>query len=350
MNTTRRNVTAKSSPAPKARYMMIGGFLGAGKTTAAGKLRLTLTGRLLWAFAAAAASLATGAGTLRAGTIDIPNGSFESPDTAFVDTRIDFWQKTPKPVWWDENAYGAWDQLIGAFANVPPEDPQHIDNCDGNQAIWLFANPEAGLFQDFDSTDGSNSVPSHAFDTRFETGNSYQLTVGILVGTAYPMAQGASLELSLYYREAASNRVTVAATSVTNAPGVFGNGKHLIDFQVNIPPVKASDAWAGQHIGMQLLSTVRPELAGGYWDLDNVRLTETRAPILVGAMATNGYFGFTLESEPGQKFEVLASSNRSLPLSNWASLGTLTNDTSSVFFSEPLTNSTRRFYRARQLP
>jgi G3E family GTPase len=38
MKTIRPNVTAKSAPAPKPRYIMIGGFLGAGKTTAVGKL------------------------------------------------------------------------------------------------------------------------------------------------------------------------------------------------------------------------------------------------------------------------------------------------------------------------
>ena len=332
----------------KARYIMIGGFLGAGKTAASWKLRLISTGRVLWAFAAAA-SLAAWSDTLRAGTIYIPNGSFESPATAFVDTRIDSWQKTPKPVSWDEQVDGAWDQQIGAFVNVAPEDPRHIDNCDGNQAIWLFANPEVGLFQDFDSTDWSNSVPSHAFDARFETGKSYQLTVGIFVGD-YPMAEGASLELSLYYRDAASNQVAVAATSVTNTPNVFSNRTHhLIDFQVNVPVVKANDAWAGQHIGVAIMSTVDSK-AGGFWDLDNVRLTETRAPILTGSATTNGQFGFTLESEAGLRFEILASTNLALPFSNWTSLGTLTNDTGSVSFSEPVTNFPGRFYRARQLP
>jgi G3E family GTPase len=38
MNVTRQDEAAKPSPAPKARYIMIGGFLGAGKTTAIGKL------------------------------------------------------------------------------------------------------------------------------------------------------------------------------------------------------------------------------------------------------------------------------------------------------------------------
>src|SRR5208282_6234895 len=63
----------------KARYIIIGGFLAAGKTTASGKLRHTLSDRTFWAFAAAAVSLASWTGTLRAGTIYVPNGSFESP-------------------------------------------------------------------------------------------------------------------------------------------------------------------------------------------------------------------------------------------------------------------------------
>ena len=305
-------------------------------------------GHALWVFVAAA-SLAAGSGTLQAGPINLPNQSFESPGTTEVDLRIDSWQKTPKPVWWDDMAFGSWDQLIGAFANVAPEDPRYIDNCHGNQAIWLFANPEVGLFQDFNSTDSSSSIPSHAFDAKFETGKSYQLTVGVLVGTVYPMEVGASLELSLYYRDAASNRVTVAAASVTNAPNVFSNGTHLIDFQANLPAVKVSDAWSGQHIGVAIMSTVSAP-AGGYWDLDNVRLTSTLAPVLTSVTATNGVFGFKLESEPAQRFEVMASTNLTLPLSNWVSLRTVTNDAGSMFFSEPATNLVRRFYRARQLP
>lgn len=331
----------------KPRYSMIGGFLGAGKTTAFAKLRLALTGRALWAFAAAAASLATWTGTLRAGTIYIPNGSFESPTTAFVDTRIDSWQKTPVPFWYNEATNGPWDNLVGLFLNTPPGDAQHIDNCDGNQAIWLFAYPQVGLFQDFNSTDWSNSTPTHAFNAQFEAGKSYDLTVGA-IGGGGGMLRNATMQISLYYRDAASNMVMVAATTITNTLDVFSNETHLVDFRVNVPTVSASDAWAGQHIGMAITSTVGTNLAGGYWDLDNVRLTET--PILTGSAATNGQFGFTLESTPGLRFEILASTDVTLPLSNWASLGTLTNDTGSVFFSEPLTNSARRFYRARQLP
>lgn len=305
---------------------------------------------VLHPLAAAAAGLALCVGALAGGTIPIPNGSFESPVVVeIVDPRIDSWEKTPQPVWWDTNVYGAWDNLVGAFENVPAGDPRHIENCDGNQAIWVFANPEVGLFQDYDSRDWSNTVPSHAFDARFEIGASYQLTVGVLVGTAFPMAEGATLELSLYYRDAASNRVTVAATTVTNTPAVFNNGTNLLDFHATVPPVAAGDAWAGQRLGVAILSTVTAA-AGGYWVLDNVRLTSTRAPRLVGPTVSNGWFSFRVEGETGQRFEILASADVTSPPAGWASLGILTNATGSVTFAEPATSPLRRFYQARQLP
>jgi G3E family GTPase len=45
MNMTRPNKAAKPPRGPKARYIMIGGFLGAGKTTAVGKLAKHLAGQ-----------------------------------------------------------------------------------------------------------------------------------------------------------------------------------------------------------------------------------------------------------------------------------------------------------------
>src|SRR4029077_12323228 len=53
---------------------------------------------------------------------------------------------------------------------------------------------------------------------------------------------------------------------------------HLIDFQAIVPTVKASDPWADKNIGIQLASTVGFDLQGGYWDMDNVRLTESLVP------------------------------------------------------------------------
>jgi hypothetical protein len=284
------------------------------------------------------------------GAIPVPNGSFESPATNFVDIRIDAWEETPKPFWYDESGGFLWDQLTGVFANTAPTNENHIDNLDGNQAIFLFALPEVGLFQDYDSIDWSNSVPTHAFDVKFEVGYAYQLTVGV-IGGGGGMTNGVTLELSLYYRDDASNRVTVAATPITNSPAIFSNTTHLIDFHVRVPLVNAGDAWAGRHVGIQLLSTVDPLLAGGYWDLDNVRLVSIpRGPVLTGPVLTNGQFQFAVQGAAGMAYEISATTNITLPRSGWTSLATLTNQTGSVTFTDAITNAPHRFYRARQVP
>jgi hypothetical protein len=154
----------------------------------------------------------------------------------------------------------------------------------------------------------------------------------------------------LYYRDAASNIVTIAAVNITNSTAIFSNNTHLIDFSVDVPPVRSGQVWAGQNIGVHMLSTVSSNLEGGYWDLDNVRLSSVLEPALVNPVRTNGQFQFTLQSEPGLHFEILAATNASLPLSNWTSLGALTNTEGATLFNDPAANFSRRFYRARRLP
>jgi hypothetical protein len=278
--------------------------------------------------------------------IAVPNGSFESPATSFVSINIDNWQKTPKPDDYIESGGFSWAELTGIFQNTPSTSSDHIDNCDGNQAIWLFVVPEVGLFQDYDSVDWNDTAPTHAFNATYEVGKSYHLTVGV-IGTGGSMLQGASLQLSLYYRDATSNMVAVAATGITNSSDIFSNNTHLIDFDVNVPIVKASDAWAGQNIGIQFLSTVDTNLQGGYWDLDNVRLIA--GPALIKPVWTNGQFQATLRSSPGLNFEILASDDLTSALSNWISLGVLTNASGAIQFSDATANQSQRFYRARLL-
>jgi hypothetical protein len=206
--------------------------------------------------------------------------------------------------------------------------------------------------QDYDSIDWSNVAPTHAFNTTFDVSKSYTLTVGVIGGTnlTIPMQEGTALVLSMYYRNSTSNMVTVAATSITNSGAVFGSGTHFLDYQVQVPTVKASDPWAGQHIGVQLLSAVGPGLEGGYWDLDNVRLVSSGPPTLLAAARSNGQFSCTLQSAPGLRFEMLATTNLALATSNWTSLAILTNVTGTTPFLDTTTNLTRRFYRAHQLP
>ena len=262
----------------KARCILIGGFLAAGKTTASGKLRHTLSDRAFCALAAAAVFLATWTGTLQAGTIYVPNGSFESPVVApvtpYAIPDLGAWEKSGQPVWYDpsQNFDTPWADLMGTFYNVPFPG-EFIDNCDGIQAAFLFALPDAAIFQDYNSIDGTNTTPSHAFNAKFNVGRSYNLTVGV-IGGGGGMKSGATLQLSLYYRDASSNMVTVAATMVTNSATLFPTNTHLVDFQAHVPAVQPGDAWAGQNIGVQIASTVGFDIPGGYWDLDNVRLVE----------------------------------------------------------------------------
>jgi hypothetical protein len=304
----------------------------------------------LTAFAACVLIAFPGAERGRAALIPVPNASFEAPTTPFVSINIDSWQKLPKPDWYVENPddpVSIWGNRVGLFKNQ--SDSTHIDNCDGNQAIWVFAVPEVGLFQDYDSLDWNDAEPTHDFDAVFEPGRAYRLTVGV-IGGGGNMLQDVTLEMSLYYRDGASNKITVAATSITNTLTVFSNMTHLIDSTVNVPVVQPTDPWAGQHIGVQFLSTVSSNLQGGYWDLDNVRLMEIAPPVLLSPAGTSGQFQFVLQSEPGFAIEVLTATNPVVTPSNWTSLGTVTNVTGTDPFVDRSANFDQRCYRARLLP
>ncbi len=282
----------------------------------------------------------------------VPNASFESPVippvTPYAAPDIDAWQKSAQPIWYDPGTNGPWAYLMGTFYNVPSYPAQFIDNCDGNQACFLFAMPEVALFQDYDSIGGTNSVPSHAFDATFRPGKSYTLTVGI-IGGGGGMSPGVSLQLSLYYRDTSGNFVNVAAASVTNSSAAFPTNTHFVDYQVQVPVVSTVDPWAGKKIGIQLLSTTGFDLAGGYWDLDNVRLTEIVAPQLSITQIGGNQIRLGLVSEPGLAFEILGATILTADPEAWTSVSTLTNTTGVASITETLDGVTQRFYRARQL-
>jgi hypothetical protein len=293
---------------------------------------------------------------LHAATLPLPNASFESPVVPpvypYAGPDMDYWQKSPQPGWYEptNNFDTPWEDLMGTFYNAPFPGT-FIDNCEGTQAAFLFASPDVALFQDYDSIYGTNTTPSHAFNAKFNVNRAYNLTVGVIGGVyGYPpLYEGATLQLSLYYRDASSNMVTVAATTITNSALLFPTNTHLVDFSVYVPGVRTTDPWAGRNIGVQIASTVSTNLVGGYWDVDNVRLIETLLPVLSDPSMTNSQSGFTLQSQPGLIFEILAATNLSLPISNWTSLGNLTNSTGVAPFLDPATNLGHRFYRARQL-
>jgi hypothetical protein len=220
------------------------------------------------ALAALAVSALTG--PLRAATVDVPNASFESPTTNYADPAIGSWQKTTQPGWFDPGTFGyTWDQLSGVFLNTAPGQSDHIDNAAGTQAAFLFAVPQAGLTQDLVAP--------------FGIGQSFELTVG-LIGGGGSMPAGSIFQIGLYYRDAGNNIVTVVTKDISFDSTLFPSTTHLVDFTLSLPTVQASDAWAGKPIGVELMSAaVTP---GGYWDLDNVRLTSIPEPSTWGLAAS----------------------------------------------------------------
>ncbi len=255
---------------------------------------------------------------LRAGTVDLPNGSFESPATGYVNPHVDFWQKTPKPPSYDESGGFLWVQLSGVFRNPDPDKADHIDDCDGIQALYLFADSQVGLFQDYESTDWNHDSPLHALTATYEVGKSYELTVGVMGGGG-GMAEGIGLEISLYYRDDLGNRVTVAATTVTNTFDAFPVHTHLVDQRVQVPIVQPGDPWANRHVGVQLLSVVRSDqVEGGYWDVDPIRLSAVGPLVFAVAPVVEGA-GVRLNwpSVTGYRYQTQESDN----LAIWTDLG-----------------------------
>jgi hypothetical protein len=220
---------------------------------------------------------------VQAQSILVPNFSFESqtaPNTfPFVNINVDSWEKATEPAYYGPaigTPFGIpWPSTAGVFLDVNPYANHH-----GVQAGYILGFPQVTLFQDY------NSSPTHDFNSVFEVGKSYNLTVGVFgKGT---LAPGSTLQLSLYFRDGASNKVMIGSTTVTYSAAAFPTNTplNLVDYQVNVPAVLPGDPWAGQNIGIQLLSTTPLELAtGGNWDFDNVRLTAIPEPASLGLLA-----------------------------------------------------------------
>ncbi len=210
-----------------------------------------LVGMLAWA-------AATGTACADIVTYSIPNASFESPQTNYASIYMDSWQKAPPPAGYTSDA---WNLLAGEFLNPPTTEFDYITNMDGSQAAFLFEDPQVEIFQDLGAV--------------YQVGQSYQLTVGVIMGKG--MLLGVPLQLRLYYRDpnitSGDNRVTIASTTILNTNGTNASGTYFYDYDVITPTVESGDAWAGMDVGVQIISMANSSNEGGYWDLDNVRLT-----------------------------------------------------------------------------
>lgn len=199
--------------------------------------------------------------------VNVPNASFEAPvirTAPYATATVADWQKAPAPAWWLQEGYTQQDWLntAGVFYNVPAS--TWIDNVDGEQAAFFFATPEVELYQDLAAT--------------YHVGRAYRLTAGFQ-GGGYGMPLGIPLEIRFYYRDDLGQRVTIASATVLNTTDEnVPHARHLDHYELQIPPVLGSDPWAGRNIGIQIISTVSLELAGGYWRIDHVRLVSMPVP------------------------------------------------------------------------
>jgi hypothetical protein len=228
-------------------------------------------------------ALAVGAAvgsTLHAASIIVPNSSFESPNTlpAGVSTTIDSWQKAPKPAYFDEATFGfQWIQTAGIFFDSNP-----YANHDGTQCAYMLSFPGVTLFQD--ATSGLNAT--------YGVGQSYTMTLGVFGKSM--SANANSLQLSLFYRDAGNNVITIGSpTTITYNPANFPLTPplNLVDYSVTIPAVQAGDAWAGKNIGV-MIQVASSDFQGGYWDMDNLRLTNAVPEPGVASLLLLGLCGF----------------------------------------------------------
>jgi hypothetical protein len=186
-------------------------------------------------------------------SIPIENASFEAP---VVDPNgfgavplVEGWMEIDIDVLFSTNT--------GVFANTDPNSFDHIVNADGNQLAFLGSQTGNALQQDLDAV--------------YTTGYEYTLTVGVSISSRFPPSAVEpvdTLELVFYYRDA--NDVVDIAYQTVEATGQ--SYTQLQDFSLELPTVQADDAWEGMNIGIALRAVGQ---AGGFWDLDNVRLIET---------------------------------------------------------------------------
>jgi hypothetical protein len=265
---------------------------------------------------------------LQAQSITVSNALFELPATDFATNAVCFWQTIPSEA--------ESEDAIGVFTNDPDFGPDfYITNCVGTQGAYIYADDGLALYQILPST--------------YTVGQGCQLTTGIIGGppvdAGYAPNTGAILQMSLFYLDNSTNMVTIASTNIVNCTNTFSNIIQFVNFQINLPPVQSTDAWANQNIGIEFLSIVPTNVTpGGNWDLNDVVLFGT--PCLANPAINNGQFGAQLLSQPGAVFNIVATTNLRAALTNWSYVTTLTNATGTASFVDPSANLPQRFYTA----
>ena len=186
-------------------------------------------------------------------SIPIENASFEMP-------AIDPNGFPAVPLvdgWLELDLDGAASSNTGVFANTPRGSPDSLVNAAGKQLAFLGSQKGNALEQDL--------------RTVYRAGCDYRLTVAVGVSLRFPPSAAVpadTIELVLYYLD--GNQPVDIVHQAVEPNGLATT--QLRDFSVSLPTVRLGDAWAGKTIGVAIRAAGNP---GGFWDLDNVRLTES---------------------------------------------------------------------------
>jgi len=200
-------------------------------------------------------------GVLAQVSIPINNASFEAPA---VDPNgfsavpfVDGWTEI------DVDTTGSTN--TGVFANPGEGSPGRLINADGNQLAFLGSQTGNALEQELIDT------PSGDASRYYRVGCEYTLTVAVGISGMFGpsiVEPVDKLELVLCYRD--GDQTIDIATEAIEATGL--SSAELKDFSLFLPRVQAGDAFAMKRIGVALRAA---GMAGGFWDIDNVRLIES---------------------------------------------------------------------------
>lgn len=183
-----------------------------------------------------------------AASVMVPNFSFELPALGINGAAVG------NPTNWNGTGtvgyvYNGWN---GGAINVT--------GLDGNQLGWF-------------NTDVGTSM-SQLLTTTFTAGQSYELRVAaVKASNAWSGSTAANaITIQLYY-----GAFNVIASGTALAQDLNTSQGAMTDITANLTTVAGADAWAGQAIGIRIISTA-DGANNNDWAVDNVRLTAVPEP------------------------------------------------------------------------
>jgi hypothetical protein len=203
--------------------------------------------------------------------VPVANHSFEAPTVTYAQVAspfVDGWTTDGTSMMEYPPGSGMFVNLgTGIFPNTPAGEPDHIANVHGSQAAFLAA--ETG--NEF----------TQALATPFSAGNSYALTVAVGRSYGQAPAETAQVRLGLYFLDDAAQRQFVTWTDVRNDAATGLSANHLVDFSATSAMLAGDHAAIGRPIHVYL-GAIGP--IGGFFDLDDVRVTEVPEPASAGML------------------------------------------------------------------